>query len=132
MSQKTHTQSLSICARPSKGKGRGVFATRKIRAGEVIEDAPALLVPKEQVEALASTFLGHYMFKSDNKKHLLIGLGYTSLFNHGQDANAEFFISVDGITVKALRAIPIGAEITVDYRWGEKEWAEVGVAFPPP
>lgn len=131
MSTKHFSPSQVTSVRPSRGKGRGVFAARRIRAGDVIEDAPVLLVPKEQVESLGASFLGHYLFKSDNKKHLVLGLGFTSLYNHGQDANAEFFISVDGIVVKARRAIPIGAEITVDYGWGPKEWAEVGVGFPP-
>ena len=114
----------------SKGKGRGVFAARKYRAGEIIESAPALVVPKPDVDALTSTFLGHYLFTTDNKKNLVLGLGVTSMLNHDDDANAEFFITIDSITIKAKRAISAGTEITIDYGWREKEWAMVGVEKP--
>ncbi|MBC7531172.1 MAG: SET domain-containing protein-lysine N-methyltransferase [Oligoflexus sp.] len=111
----------------SKGKGRGVFAVRKYRAGEIIESVPALLVPKADVDALTTTFLGHYMFTTDNKKNLVIGLGVTSMLNHDDDANAEFFITIDNITIKSKRAISAGTEITINYGWREKEWAMIGV-----
>ena len=111
----------------SLGKGRGVFAVRKYRAGEIIESVPALLVPKADVDALAATFLGHYMFTTDNKKNLVIGLGVTSMLNHDDDANAEFFITIDNIMIKTKRAIAAGTEITINYGWREKEWAMIGV-----
>lgn len=114
----------------SKGKGRGVFATRKFRTGEIIESAPALLVPKPEVDALSSTFLGHYLFTTDNKKNLVLGLGLTSMLNHDDEANAEFFITIDSITIKAKRAISSGTEITIDYGWRDKEWAMVGGITP--
>ncbi len=121
---------IHVAIRPSQGKGLGVFATRRFRAGELIESAPALLVPKDQVDALAGTFLGHYMFTTDNKKHLVIGLGITSLFNHDVDANADFFASIDRVAVKAKRAIPMGTEVTINYAWPAEEWARIGVKFP--
>ena len=120
-----YVPAVNVAIRTSKGKGRGVFATRRYRAGEVIETAPVLIVPKAQNEALAATFLEHYIFQTDNKKHLVIGLGITSLFNHNEPANAEFFISVESIIVKAKQAISIGAEVTIDYGWGPEEWAKV-------
>ncbi len=115
----------AVAIRLSKGKGRGLFAIRRIRAGEIIESAPVLLVPKAEVDALAATFLGHYMFTTDNKKNLVLGLGVTSMLNHDDDANAEFFVTIENITIKAKRAIPIGTEITINYGWREKEWALV-------
>lgn len=111
----------------SKGKGRGVFATRRYRLGEVIESAPALVVPKPDVDALAGSFLGHYMFTTDNKKNLVLGLGITSMLNHDDDANAEFFISIDTITIRAKKAIIPGTEITINYGWRDKEWELAGV-----
>ena len=101
----------------SKGKGRGVFATKRLFVDEIIEKAPVLLVPREQVEILANTFLGSYMFNSDNRKHVAIGLGLTSMLNHDEDPNAEFFIVGDNITIKAKRGISAGAEITINYGW---------------
>jgi hypothetical protein len=50
------------------------------------------------------------------------------MLNHADEPNAEFFASVDHVVIKATRAIPVGAEITIDYGWGEFEWASVGGA----
>lgn len=111
--------------REIKGKGRGVIAARKIRAGEIIETAPALLIPKAEAKVLGESFLQNYIFTSDNQKHLVIGLGITSMLNHDDDANAEFFVTHDQITIKAKKAIPVGTEITLNYRWGDGEWAKV-------
>lgn len=131
MNPKSFRTSHKINVQPSKGKGRGVFATSRIRGGEVIEISPVLLVPKNEGETLSKTFLGHYMFQTDNHKHYVIGLGLTSMFNHDDQPNAEFFVTVDSITVKALRGIPIGTEVTVDYGWGVEEWALVGINYVP-
>lgn len=117
----------SVDIKPCQGKGRGVFATRRFRAGQLIESAPALLVPKEQVEVLAATFLGHYLFTTDNKKNLVLGLGISSMLNHSEKANAEFFVSIDSITIKAKYAIPAGAEVTINYAWRPEEWARLGI-----
>jgi SET domain-containing protein len=113
----SYSPGTHVDIRPSKGKGRGVFAIRRLRAGQVIESAPAILVPKDQVAVLAETFLSHYLFTTDNKKNLVLGLGITSMLNHDEDANAEFFVSIDSITIKAKRAIPAGAEVTINYAW---------------
>lgn len=130
MQQRSFKSNPKINIKPSKGKGRGVFATGRIHGGEVIEISPVLLVPKSEGDALSKTFLGHYMFQTDNHKHYVIGLGLTSMYNHDDDPNAEFYVTVDSITVKARRAITMGREITVDYGWGVEEWALVGITLP--
>jgi len=127
-----YTPATHVDIRPSPGKGRGVFATRKFRAGQVIESAPALLIPKNQVDAIAETFLGHYLFTTDNKKNLVLGLGISSVLNHDEDANAEFFVTIDSITIKAKRMILAGAEVTIHYAWRAEEWARIGVDLNPP
>lgn len=119
-----------IAIQSTKGKGRGVFATARIRAGEVIEAAPGLLIPKAQQETFVQSFLGHYLFQSDDEKHYVIGLGLTSMINHDDHANAEFYVALDRITIKALRTIPSGAEVTVDYGWEPEEWELLGIKAP--
>ena len=44
------TQSESIEVRRINGKGRGVFARRPIRGGEVIERVPVLVLPVTEVK----------------------------------------------------------------------------------
>ncbi len=113
--------------KPSKGRGRGVFAVRRFRAGEIIETAPALTVPKTDVDVLAKTYLGSYLFTTDNGKNLVLGLGISSMFNHEDEANAEFDVFVDCISIRAKKAITIGQEITINYGWRAKEWNLAGV-----
>ena len=66
------------------------------------------------------------MFTTDNKKNLVLGLGITSMLNHDDNANAEFFITIDSVTIKAKQGIKAGSEITINYGWREKEWNLAG------
>ena len=111
---------------PSAGAGRGVHALRAIARGEVIESAPALLVPKAESDDVLASFLEHYIFQTDDGRHYVIGLGFTSLVNHAQRPNAEFFVTTSRLTIVARRAIKAGEEITVDYGWTAREWKRVG------
>ena len=107
-------------------KGRGMFAVAPIRKGETIEVAPSLLVPSAEADEMLTTFLAHYIFQTDRGDRYVIGLGYTSLFNHAARANAEFFVTNLAVKVKAMRAIAAGAEVTVSYGWTKREWATIG------
>lgn len=53
---------LHVVERP--GRGRGVFASRHIPAGTLLEDAPVLVLTKEQWEEgrMDDTILGEYGF----------------------------------------------------------------------
>ena len=57
------TQSDSIEVKRIKGKGRGVFARRPIRKGELIEKVPMLVLPVEEYrDGLGWTSLADYCF----------------------------------------------------------------------
>ena len=107
-------------------KGRGMFTRQAVRRGEVLEVAPALLVPGNEADELLTTFLAHYIFRTDKGDRYVVGLGYTSLFNHAARPNAEFFVDNVAVTIKATRAIAAGAEVTVSYGWTKREWATIG------
>lgn len=119
-----------VAIRPSPQKGRGVFATRAIRRGEIIETAPVLLVPDDEGDDLLSSFLGHYMFQTDDGRHYAIGLGLTSLINHAERANAEFYVNRERITIKATRSIAAGDEVTINYGWSKADWRDAIGALP--
>ena len=110
----------------SGAKGRGIFAVAAIKRGEVIEVAPALLIPPDEAEEQLTTSLAHYVFRTDRGDRYVLGLGYASLFNHTSRANAEFFVTNLAVTIKATRAIAVGSEITVNYGWTKNEWANIG------
>lgn len=106
----------------SAGKGRGIFATKAIRKGEIIEAAPALLVPKKSRKTFERTFLQHYMFQTDDGQDYVLGMGYVAIANHSDQPNAEFDVTKDKVTLRATKAIAVGQEITLDYGWDEADW----------
>ncbi len=67
---------LALAVEERPGRGRGVFATAHIRAGTVLEDAPVLVLTKEQWEEgrMDDTVLGEYGFCWANGG-MALGLG---------------------------------------------------------
>lgn len=115
-----------VAVGPAGTKGRGVFATAPIRKGETIEVSPALLIPREEADEFLTTFMAHYIFRTDRGQRYVIALGFGSLFNHDPKANAEFFVERTHVRITAIKAIPVGREVTVNYGWTKKEWATIG------
>lgn len=73
------------------GKGRGVFATRKIRKGEIFERAPVVPLTFGEWRHVSKTVLGDYAFDwGPGTRSASIVLGYGSLYNHSNTPNARF------------------------------------------
>jgi SET domain-containing protein len=115
------------------GKHRyGMFCAEDIAAGSVIEICPIIIIPGEQArEIVRGQILYEYYFEW-KKDSIAIALGYGSLYNHAGDPNAEFQPDHKNqyIIFTALRDIPSGIEIVVDYHAGnpnEKVWFDVNV-----
>ncbi len=107
-----------ICIGESGSRGRGIFAARPIACGELIEAAPVVVVPREQVVHLDATILGDYYFMwGEQKKEAALLLGRCSLCNHSYEPNARFVLAPaqQAIEFVALRAIAVGEEITINY-----------------
>jgi SET domain-containing protein len=103
---------------PSSISGRGVFADRQFRAGELVESCEVLRIPAAQLEAVQQTVLSHYLFSCDDgSRDVAIALGYGSLYNHSDNANAEYTKDAQSniIAFTARRDIAPGEEVTVTY-----------------
>lgn len=94
--------------------GYGVFATRDIRKGEIIEECPYIVSRSSNVLGI----LKNYVFKKDKTNDALV-FGYGSIYNHKDDNNAEWKIK-DKLIVTALKDIQKGDEIFVHY--GDEYW----------
>jgi len=113
---------------------RGVFANKLIKQGQIIEVAPALVIPKSQSESVEMTTLSDYVFEwGDDGESLAIALGYGSLYNHSYSPNAEYCQDFDAklFEITALKDIQKGEEININYN-GEPEdktplWFETAV-----
>jgi SET domain-containing protein len=120
----THSNAIEV--KRIKGKGRGVFARRLIRKGEVIEKVPMLVLTAEEFESgVSGTSLSSYCF-AWGKNSVALALGYGSLYNHSYRPNARYDdVGPRTKEFTALRVIEPGEEITVNYNGTPKSRSAV-------
>jgi uncharacterized protein len=95
---------------------RGVFATRDIKKGELIHEAPVIAYPNDEHIHIEKTLLADYAFEY-GINHTAILLGYGMLFNHSYEPNATYDINFGKHTFDffAYRDIKAGEEILINY-----------------
>ncbi len=99
-------------------KGRGVFTSKILYKGDVIEICPVIEIKYKEHQMLTGHILENYTFVWNTKKRsAAILLGFGSLYNHNTKPNADYVKSIkDGVMIfKALKTIKKGEEITIDY-----------------
>lgn len=114
----------------TKEKGRGVFAGRRIRAGEVIERCPVLPLTQAEERKAQSMVLRDYIFAWGARwETSCIALGFGAMYNHSDHPNAWFRQrrKQKQIEFIALRDIKKGEEILTDYEWDEEEYQRCGI-----
>ena len=110
--------SRNAVMRRVRGRGRAIFARRKISSGEVIERAPVIVIPKKQWPYVKKTILEDYAFDwGENDEESVIALGYISIYGHSYSPNAKLEQLTDQLLmqVTALKPIESGQEITINY-----------------
>lgn len=109
------------------GKGRGVFAARPIRKGELIERVPVIVLPTSTLEeGPEQNPLADYCF-AWGRGTIALALGYGSLYNHSYNPNARYDdIGQRTKVFTALRDIAEGEEITVSYNGDASDRSPVG------
>lgn len=100
--------------------GRGVFALEPIRAGDVVEVAPVMVVAAAEIEALNRTSLRDHWYGWGEDGDAAVGLGHASLYNHSDDPTLEYAAHevIDALVMTARRDIWPGEELTIDYTGG--------------
>ncbi|OIJ12862.1 SET domain-containing protein-lysine N-methyltransferase [Anaerobacillus arseniciselenatis] len=95
---------------------RGVFATRDIKKGELIHEAPVIPYPNIEQILIDETTLADYVYEY-GKNHSAVVLGYGMLFNHSYEPNATYDIHFENHTFKyyAYTDIKAGQEILINY-----------------
>ncbi len=106
--------------------GRGVFASKKIKAGETIERCPIILLSEDDTAHIRRTELHNYYFMwgTDKTRHKSgICLGFGSIYNHSYAPNATYkkLIEEEVIDFVAIKDIAKGEEITVNYNYGNPD-----------
>jgi SET domain-containing protein len=107
-----------ITVRQSPGKGRGVFATERIPAGRLIEEAPVIAIPNREIGHLDQIALQDYYFLwGPEQQDAAVALGVCTLCNHSFEPNCQFIRrpEVETICFVALRDIAPDEEVTINY-----------------
>lgn len=115
-----------ICVKQSPVHGFGVFATDYIKSGELIEEAPIYLMnlPKGEMSSCMLDYRYNWP-KTEYWTHQAVAWGYGSLYNHSDNANAEWRDNIDKGTFDfyALKDINPGEEIFI-YYGGVDYWSD--------
>lgn len=109
-------------------KGKGVFTKKAIPAHTVIEIAPVIVLNEKDRKTVEKTKLFYYIFEwGDDIKSGVVGLGYVSMYNHTSPSNCEYEMDYEEetITIKTMRAIAAGEELTINYSAGWDDWQPV-------
>jgi len=113
-----NTQLLGLYILEDEVKGRGVYCSEDIPEGSTIELCPVIVLPPQDTQMIHATALHDYYFIWDRDiKSSCIALGYGSLYNHSDNANAEFLNDYESnmIRILAIADIPAHQEICINY-----------------
>jgi hypothetical protein len=109
--------------------GRGIFALRNIKKGELIEEAHVIVIPISEWKLIRKSILSNYVFHWGEDKAL--ALGYGSLYNHSYTPNARYITNLENQSIDfyARADMQEGEEITVNYHGAPTDqsplWFEV-------
>jgi len=98
--------------------GRGVFTTRNIKAGAVIEISPVIVFSSKERKIIETSKLYHYIFEwGKSRKMGALGLGYISLYNHDYSSNCEYEMDFENnlMTIKTVKDVKKGEELYINY-----------------
>jgi uncharacterized protein len=100
-------------------KGRGVFASRAIRAGEVVEICPALILEGDGLELPLAIrrVLFNWGRLAQTAPAAAIALGYGGIYNHANPANMTYGAVPETGCLRYVAARDIAAdeELTINY-----------------
>lgn len=104
-------------------RGRGVFATRDFKEGEVIETCPTVLFADDEVDGP----IRDYLFTARQPGKVLMAFGYGMLYNHAAQPNM-YHRAAGRLMMEfvAGRDIEAGEELTHDY--GGEYWTDRPIA----
>ncbi|HME55184.1 MAG TPA: SET domain-containing protein-lysine N-methyltransferase [Candidatus Lokiarchaeia archaeon] len=105
----------------SEKKGRGLVATRFIKARTIIDVAHALILSEDDYYIIQDTKLYGYIFEwentKDNQRQYAIALSVSELINHSYNPNTKYKLNYTNqtITFVTIKDIHPGEEITMNY-----------------
>lgn len=121
-----------IIVRRVRNRGRGVFALKDFKTGEIIESCPVLPLNTKERKYCEKTLLNHYIYPWRSTRGAAVVLGYGSIYNHSFTPNADWKqnFKTGCMVYRAIKPIKKDEEILVNYN-GEPDdkspidWFEV-------
>ena len=112
----------------SDEKGRGVFAMRDLRKGEIIEVAPVIPVAKGNIVENGNAPDGYLLQWDEDTEgeEYAMPLGYVMMYNHSEAPTIHIESNLEDytMTLTTLRDIKAGEELTWNYAcelWFDQE-----------
>jgi len=103
---------------PTGKMGRGVFTTKSIAPGTIVEISPVIVMSKQDRIQLDQTLLHDYIFEwGKHRTECCMALGYVALYNHSYHSNCEYEMDYDNavISIKTVRPVKAGEELFINY-----------------
>ena len=120
---------LFIAQTPSMG--RGVFTSEAIKAGNIVERSPVIVMSGEERKIMDQTLLHDYIFEwGENEDQCCMALGYVPVYNHSYGSNCEYEMDYGtaSISIRAVKDIVAGEELFINYNgdWNDEKpvWFE--------
>jgi len=109
--------SPAIEVKNTSKKGRGVFALKDFKKGEVVENCPVINITPKERKKVEKTIFNYYIYPWRSTQSGCLVLGYGSIYNHSFTPNADWKQNFKANTMvyRTLRPIKSGEEITVNY-----------------
>ncbi len=102
----------------SNNRGRGVFTTKNIPSGTVIEVSPVIELTTKERKQIEGTKLYHYIFEwGASRRKAAMALGYISMYNHSFEPNCEYEQDYEArtMTIRTIRNVKKGEELYFSY-----------------
>lgn len=108
-------------------KGRGVFALKDFKKGELIESCPVIAFTPKERKWLEKTILNYYIYPWRSTRGAAVTLGYGFIYNHSYKPNADWKQNFKKLTMeyRAIKDIKKGEEITVNYNGEPDDMKEI-------
>jgi len=114
-------------------KGRGMYTSKRIKAGTIIEVAPVIVMTAEERLLVDQTILYNYIFEwqPGEEKQCCMALGNIPIYNHSYSSNCEYYMEYEKyeMYITTVADIEPGEELTINYNgtWNDatKVWFDV-------
>ena len=120
---------MNCIVRSSPLHGAGVYATRRIRKGQLVLEYTGPRISAEESEGMYGDNEITYLFGLQDGKTVIDGFGMAAFVNHSCTPNCETD-EIDGrIWIIALRDIRAGEELTYDYNLYDAEPGDLAPCY---